>query len=205
VRATLNIPADVPVVALLPGSRVSELQHMGGLFLDTAREIVNTLPAVRFVAPFVNDKTRTLFSAAQKRANAPDVMLLDGRSHDAIAAADVVLVASGTATLETALLKRPMVIAYKMPRLSYWLLLRHRYQSFVGLPNILAGESVVPELLQDEATPANLAREVIDLFNDSARRQRIAQRFEDLLQTLRQNTAEKAAEAVLPFLDRKRV
>jgi lipid-A-disaccharide synthase len=198
-RAQLNLPLDAPVVALLPGSRVSELQSMARLFVETARCIRAAVPSARFVVPLVNQEIRTLFEREMAMGEM-NFLMLDGRSHDAIAASDVVLVASGTATLETALLQRPMVITYRMPRMSWWMMNSRRYQPYVGLPNILAGEFVVPELLQDDATPGNLAKAVVDLLNDAPRRERIRQRFSSMLTDLRQNTAQKAADAVMPYL-----
>ena len=202
VRASLNLAGDAPLFALLPGSRVSELQALADLFVATAKLIRDAIPEARFVTPLVNGETRALFEAALLRTPGISVQLLDGQSHEALAAADVVLVASGTATLETALLKRPMVITYRMPRLSAWLMRRRGYLPYVGLPNILAGEFVVSEILQEAATPQALATALIELYNDVPRRQQITQRFETLLADLRQNTAQKAADAVMPYLEK---
>ena len=203
VRALLALPDNSPVVALLPGSRVSELQSMAHLFVASARRIAAAAPAVKFIVPLVNREIRAIFENALASAGRIDVLILNGNAHDAIAAADVVLVASGTATLEAALLQRPMVITYRMPRLSWWMMNPRRYQPYVGLPNILAGEFVVPEFLQDAATPENLAQAVLDLLNDAPRRERIRQRFAGMLTELRQNTAQKAADAVMPYLDKR--
>ena len=203
VRKKLGLPQDASVVALLPGSRISELHSMADLFVATARCIAAAMPGVKFVVPLVNADTRTLFQSAVTRAGGIDILMLDGRSHDAIVAADVALVASGTATLETALLQRPMVITYRMPRVSWWMMNPRRYQPYVGLPNILAGEFVVPEFLQDAATPENLAQSVLDLLNDAPRRERIRQRFAGMLTELRQNTSQKAADAVMPYLENR--
>ena len=200
IRAQLGLSLNALVVALLPGSRISELQSMAQLFVASARRIAAAVPAVKFVAPMVNRETRALFETAVMQAGAIDILILDGHSHDAIAAADVVLVASGTATLETALLQRPMVITYRMPRVSWWIMKPRSYLPYVGLPNILAGEFIVPELLQDDATPENLAQAVLDLLNDAPRRERIGRRFAAMLADLRQNTAQKAADAVMPYL-----
>lgn len=201
VRASLQLAADAPVIALLPGSRMIELKAMADLFVATAKCIAAHLPGVQFVTPLVNRDTRALYEAALRREPGVIVRLLDGRSHDAMAAADVVLLASGTATLETALLKRPMVIAYRMPRVSAWMIKRRAYLKFVGLPNILANEMVVPELLQDAATPEALARAVLDLYHDNVRRERISERFSHLLAELKQDNAQKAADAVMPYLE----
>ncbi|MBM3341206.1 MAG: lipid-A-disaccharide synthase [Betaproteobacteria bacterium] len=204
VRASLGLAAEVPVIALLPGSRVIELKAMADLMVATAKRIAAAVPGARFVAPLINPPTRALFEAALQREPGVNIQLLEGRSHDAMAAADVVLLASGTATLETALLKRPMVITYRMPRISAWMIKRRGYLKFVGLPNILANEAVVPELLQEAATPQALAQAVIDLLNDAPRRQRISERFARMLADLKQNNAQKAADAVMPYLERKR-
>lgn len=200
VRSKLGLNGDAPVFALLPGSRVSELQSMAALFVATAKRVSDALPAARFITPLVNRETRALFETAMRNGPPVNIRLLDGQSHEAIAAADIVLVASGTATLETALLKRPMVITYRMPRLSAWLMRRRGYLPYVGLPNILAGEFVVPELLQEAATPEALSQALVDLYRDAPRRARIGERFTHLLRDLKQDSAQKAADAVLPYL-----
>lgn len=201
-RAELRIPAKAPVVALLPGSRVSELEQLADLFVAAAEKIASAVEGVRLLVPLVNRQTRELFEAAlyRRESGELEITLLFGHAHEAMAAADVVLVASGTATLEAALLQRPMVITYRMPRLSWWIMNSRRYQPWVGLPNILAGEFVVPELLQDAATPETLSAAVIGLLNDPDRRAAIGQRFAGMAVELRQNAAERAAEAVLSHL-----
>jgi lipid-A-disaccharide synthase len=202
VRARVGLSTDDTVIALLPGSRVSELQSMARLFVGSAHRIAAALPRAKFVVPLASRETRVIFEQALTQSPAIDALLLDGCSQEAIAAADVALVASGTATLETALLERPMVITYRMPRVSWWIMNARRYQPYVGLPNILAGEFVAPEFLQDDATPENLARAVLDLLADAPRREDIRLRFAAMRETLRQNTAQKAADAVIPYLDR---
>lgn len=201
-RRQLRLPAAARVVALLPGSRVSELAQMAELFVATAAKIAAAVPNALFLAPLVSRETRELFEAALYRREAAsfNVTILFGHAHDAMAAADVVLAASGTATLEAALLKRPMVITYKMPRISWWIMKHRRYQPYVGLPNILAGEFVVPEFLQDDATPDNLAQAVLNLLSDATVRSRLETRFSSMLGELRQNTAQKVAAALLPML-----
>lgn len=202
-REQLRLPASAKVIALLPGSRVSELTSMADLFVDTAAQIAKSLPEALFLAPMVNRQTRDLFETAVYRRQAYDlkINILFGHAHEAMAAADVVLAASGTVTLEAALLKRPMVITYKMPWASWWIMSNLRYQPYVGLPNILAGEFIVPEFLQHEATPENLAQAVLNLLSETALRQRLEARFDVMLQALRQDTAGKAAQAILPLLD----
>jgi lipid-A-disaccharide synthase len=198
-RAQLKLPAGKLVVALLPGSRRSELQHMASTFVLAAHRFRQEIHDVHFVCPTVTRETREMFERAvheNQRADLP-LTLLFGHSHEALAAADLVLVASGTATLETALFKRPMVIAYRQSSLSWAIMRRMAYLPYVGMPNILAGEKLVPEFLQDEATPANLAGALVSLLRDIAAQRRQVERFRELHELLRQNTAEKAADAIL--------
>ena len=201
-REQLRIPVAAKVIALLPGSRVSELEQMAALFVETAAQIAAVVPDVQFLVPLVNRPTREKFEAALYSREGPElnVTLLFGHAQDAMAAADVVLAASGTATLEAALVGRPVVIAYRMPRLSWWLMKDRRYQPYVGLPNILAGEFVVPEFLQDEATADNLSQAVLNLMFDATVRARLAERFAVIAETLRQNSAERLAEGLLPLV-----
>ncbi|MDR2452678.1 MAG: lipid-A-disaccharide synthase [Candidatus Accumulibacter sp.] len=201
-RELLGIAPQRPVFALLPGSRQSELEYMADTFIAAARLIHQSLPEALFLAPMATRETRLLFEAALRRGEAGElpIRLLFGHAHEAMAASDAVLAASGTATLEAALLKRPMVIAYRMAPLTCWLMRRMAYLPYVGLPNVLAGRFVVPEFLQEEATPENLARALLGFLSDQESRARIAEAFREIHLRLRQNTAEKAAEAVLALL-----
>jgi lipid-A-disaccharide synthase len=205
-REQLRVRAASQVVALLPGSRVSELENMADLFVESAVEISRVRPETVFLAPMVSRETRNIFESALYRRGTPElkISILFGHAHDAMAAADVVLAASGTVTLEAALLRRPMVITYKMPKSSWWIMSNLRYQPYVGLPNILAGEFIVPEFLQQDATADNLAQAVLNMLSDTVVRERLDKRFDQMLKVLRQNTAERAADAVLPML-RERV
>jgi lipid-A-disaccharide synthase len=203
-RAALRLPAGKLIVALLPGSRRSELEYMAGAFVLAAHRFRQEVHDVHFVCPMVTRTTRDLFERAvheNQRTDLP-LTLLFGHSHEALAAADLALVASGTATLETALFKTPMVIAYRQSPLT-WALMRHMfYLPYVGLPNVLAGEKLVPELLQDDANPAAMAGALLTLLRDTAAQRRQLDRFREFHQVLRQNAAEKAAEAVLHVLDK---
>jgi len=201
-REQLRLPAAGKIIALLPGSRVSELEQMADLFIETAKQIAAGLPEVVFLVPLVNRPTRELFETALYRCEALELNLtvLFGHAHEAMAAADVVLAASGTATLEAALLGRPVVITYRMPRLSYWMMKARGYLPYVGLPNILAGEFVVPEFLQDEATPENLSQAILNLMFDATVRVRLEQRFHTMAGELRQNSGERIASALLPLI-----
>jgi lipid-A-disaccharide synthase len=201
-RETMRIPATAKVFAFLPGSRQSEVKQLAHTYINTAKLILNQLPDARFLVPLVSRETRVLFEQALYDCDAEQlpITLLFGHAQDAMIAADGVLVASGTATLECALLKRPMVITYRMPALSWWLMKRKSYLPYVGLPNILCERFVVPELLQDDATPENLAQALLNLVNDKETVAQLEQIFAVLHQTLRQNTAQKAAAAILPYL-----
>jgi lipid-A-disaccharide synthase len=203
-RAALRLPAKKLIVALLPGSRRSELHYMASAFVLAAHRFRQEIHDVHFVCPTVTRATRDLFERAvheNQRTDLP-LTLLFGHSHEALAAADMALVASGTATLETALFKTPMVIAYRQSPITWRLMRSMLYLPYVGMPNILAGERLVPELLQDEATPAALAAALMALWRDKPARERQVARFHDFHHLLRQNTAEKAAEAVLGVLGR---
>lgn len=201
-RTLLSLPKDQPVFALLPGSRQSELAYMADTFILTAREMMARLPQAVFLVPLATRETRLLFEEAIYRCGAHDIplRLLFGHAHEAMMAADAVLVASGTATLEAALLKRPMAIAYKMSPTSHRMMKRMGYLPYVGLPNILAGRFVVPEFIQDEATPQNLAQALLNFYADKATCARIAEIFHDIHLQLKQNTAERAANAILSML-----
>jgi len=198
-RAQLRLPSGKLIVALLPGSRRSELKYMASAFVLAAHRFRQEVPEVHFVVPMVTRETREIFERAiheNQRTDLP-LTLLFGHSHEALAAADLALVASGTATLETALFKTPMVIAYRQSPITWALMRQMVYLPYVGMPNILAGERLVPELLQDEATPANLAGALLSLLRDTEARKRQIERFHEFHQLLRQNTAEKAADAIL--------
>ncbi|MBK7462604.1 MAG: lipid-A-disaccharide synthase [Betaproteobacteria bacterium] len=204
VREKLSMPKEVPIFAMLPGSRKGELEMMADTFVQTAKIIRERfLPNALFIVPLTTRETRLQFEMAIYQQQAGDVpfRLLFGHAQDALGAADVSLVASGTATLEAALIKRPMVITYKIAKLSYWIMKRMAYQAFVGLPNILAGRSVVPEILQDEATPENLAEALVKLYEDKENAEAVAEAFTEIHLQLRQNTAEKAANAVIECLN----
>lgn len=205
VRERLGVKAG-PVFALLPGSRQSELAYMADTFIDTAKLLLQRFPQAGFLVPLVSRETRNQFEEAMWRRGAQELpfKLLFGHAQDALAACDVALVASGTATLEAALLKRPMVITYRMSRWSWQLMKRMGYQPWVGLPNILAGRFVVPEFLQDEATPENLAQAMGNLVGEKKLVAEIERVFGDIHARLRQDTAAKAAAAIADTLENVR-
>ena len=201
-RETMRIPLNAKVFAFLPGSRQSEVKHLALTYIETARLILKKLPNARFLVPLASRETRMIFQQVIFDCEAQEMpfTLLFGHAQDAMTVADGVLVASGTATLEAALLKRPMVITYRMPALSWWLMKRKSYQPYYGLPNILCERFVVPELMQEDATPENLAQALLNLVNDANTVAQLEKTFGELHLALRQNTAQKAAAAILPYL-----
>ena len=197
-RAALGLPADARVVTVMPGSRMGELKYLAEPFVRAAALLARRDPGLRFVVPMAGARQRAYFSEIVARSSLAEVDLqLVDDSHTAIAAADAVLVASGTATLEVALFKKPMVIAYKVMRAS-WELMRHMgYQPWIGLPNILAREFLVPELLQHAMTPEAMADAVWRQLNDTALRDKLAARFTEMHHSLLRDSAALSAEAVL--------
>lgn len=195
-RAALGLADEASVVALLPGSRRSEIEAIAPLFLDTAAQLAQVRPGVRFVLPVVPGLRGLLEPLVARHAAGTPVQLLDGRSHEALAACDVTLIASGTATLEAALFKRPMVIAYKMHPLSWQIMKRMQLQPWVGLPNILCEDFVVPERIQSAATPVRLAGDVLAWLDAPERAAALTRRFTELHHLLRRDTARCATDAI---------
>lgn len=198
-RQQLGLMVDAPVLALLPGSRRAEVQYIARPFLEAAALLLQRVPRLQVVVPTVPALFNTLASLLQELGLTERVRLLRSQSHQALAACDCTLIASGTATLEAALFKRPMVISYRMHPISWRLMRRKQLQPWVGLPNILCGEFVVPELLQEQATPAALAQAVEQLLMPEAATQ-VAQRFTQLHHALLRDTATLAAQAIEKLL-----
>ena len=197
-RDLLRIRPAAPVFALLPGSRMSEIEMHAGLVLETAAWLAEGREDVQFLVPFATRATRDAFEEAMHRtghANLP-ITLLYGHAEDALRAADVAVVASGTATLEAALARCPHVIFYRVTRLTAWMVARKLLLPYVGLPNVLAGRFVVPELLQTQATPRNLAQAALNLFDDTVTRRRLEALFADFANELKADTGALAGEAV---------
>jgi len=205
-RAALGIAPDARVVTIMPGSRMGELKYLVEPFVAAAKLLAQRDPQLVFVAPMAGERQRAFYTQIVEKAGLADVpvRLLDGQSHEAIAAADAVLVASGTATLEVALFKKPMTIAYKVMEAS-WQIMRHMgYQPWIGLPNILAREFVVPEYLQHAASPQALADSVWRQLDDPAGREALARRFTDMHHSLLRNSAEASADAVLRVIGKRK-
>ena len=199
-RVGLGLSDGAVVVALLPGSRRSEISHIAPRLLAAAALMQRQRPALRFVMPVLPGLRALVDPMLVQHAPGLDLQLLAGRSHEALAACDVTLIASGTATLEAALFKVPMVITYHLAWLNWQRMKRMRYQPWFGLPNILSGEFVVPELIQDAATPEALAREGLAWLDDAPRLAALQRRFTDLHHQLRQNTAKKASDVIAQVL-----
>ena len=201
-RSALGLPIEARVITVMPGSRIGELKYLAEPFVGAVKLLAQRDPDLRFVVPMAGQAQRAYFNELVAKAGLSDVRidLVDGQSHTAIAAADAVLVASGTATLEVALFKKPMVIAYKVMAAS-WHIMRHMgYQPWIGLPNILAREFIVPEFLQHAATPQALADATWAQLNDAPNRARLVQRFTDMHHSLLRNSAEESAAAVMKVI-----
>lgn len=203
-RKTLNLPEAIPLITLMPGSRQSELDFHAQLFIETANQIAAELPDAMFIVPLATPATRSSFEMALREFGAKGlrVRVLFGQAREALAASDLALVCSGTATLEAALLRCPMIITYRISALSAWIYKKMRYLPWVGLPNILLGRLMVPELLQDDATPENLSRSMIDLWRSPARRKVMSHEFGAIHKKLRLDSAARAADAVLACVRR---
>lgn len=201
-REQLRLASSHKVIALMPGSRQSEVRYMAPTFLQTAKLISARQPGVHFLVPLASRETRAIFEQAAFEADAMQLPLsvLFGHAREALAACDLALVASGTATLEAALACKPMVITYKMARLTHRLMSKMAYLPWVGLPNIIAGEFLVPEILQDDATPEILAQALLNALNDPVVSSRLPERLGHIRRALRKNTAERLNEALSPWL-----
>lgn len=204
-REKLGVPQDALIIALLPGSRQSEVGRLATVYVDTARKLLERFGKVLFLVPLASRETRDIFETARHGAGGDDLpmRIMFGHATDAMAASDAVLVASGTATLEAALLKRPMVVAYKVAPTSAFLFRHMSYLPYVSLPNILSGRFVVPEFLQEACTADNLAQALGNLVCDKETCARLVRLFTDLHLELRQDTAERAAQAILPIASRR--
>jgi lipid-A-disaccharide synthase len=201
-RAQLRLRESSTAVALLPGSRRGELESHADLFIETARRLAARRPGVRFFVPLATRETREFFEARlyAHEAQSLDLTILFGHARLAMQAADCALIASGTATLEGALARCPMVITYKVPALTYRLMMRKALLPYVGLPNILAGEFIVPELLQEHATPENLEQAVANWLDHKVARERLQARYDAIHAELRCGNDERVAQALAPWL-----
>ena len=205
-RQKLGLAHDARVVAILPGSRKSEVEYLSPRFFQAAALMKKAYPAMQFVVPAVPTLHARITTLVDQAGMAGKIQIVSGQSHTVLAACDATLIASGTATLEAALFKRPMVIAYNMHWLSWKLMQQKQLQPWVGLPNILCREFVVPELLQDQATPQAMAEAMLHWFeamdSNPAKIEALQQRFLALHQTLRRDTSTLATDAIEKILTR---
>lgn len=205
-RDRLKLDQDRLTVALLPGSRTSEVRALADVFIETALWLHARHPNLQFTIPFVNNETWSLFEDAIKRHQAWDLPIVrfHGHSRAVMAAADVVLLASGTATLEAMLLRRLMVVTYRVSRVSYWLMRAFSHISLYAMPNNLAGKHMVPELLQDDATPENLGKAVERYLRRPQYSLEVLKEFDILAARLRGDASEQAAQAILEMIENKK-
>lgn len=201
-RQELELPQDKKIVALLPGSRRSEVKKLGELLIQTAQACLTEDSSLHFVSPMATPAIHDMFDTMlQEQAPSLPITLTSGKSRQAIQASDVVLLASGTATLETALLKRPMVVCYRVQALSYWIMKRLATVEHISLPNNLSGKSLVPEFIQERATVENLTSAVMGFLNNPQISENAVKAFYEIHQSLKQNASERAADAVLELID----
>ncbi|NOR51894.1 MAG: lipid-A-disaccharide synthase [Gammaproteobacteria bacterium] len=205
-RERLELPQDKKIIALLPGSRRSEISRLSPPFIEAALWSLQQDPSLHFVVPLINSAAQELFEKALREVGGEKlpITLVDRRSREVMAASDVILLASGTATLEALLLKKPMVVAYKLSEISYQIMSRMLTVPYYSLPNNLAGEEVVKEFTQREVTAENLGSEIITLLNDAERTKNLVKRFNEIHHQLKQNASQRAADAILGLISREK-
>ncbi|GMR07168.1 MAG: lipid-A-disaccharide synthase [Gammaproteobacteria bacterium] len=197
-RDRLGISQTGEIIAILPGSRISEVRNLASILLDTIEWCLQEKPDLRFLIPFASGAVRKEFESSQQgRLRDLPVILFEGQARSVMEASNVVLLASGTATLEALMMKRPMVVTYKVSSLFYWFIQRLVRVRHFSLPNLLAGEALIPELVQNDATAENLGFAVLDFLDNPGKVEELIQRFTQIHETLRQDTNRKAAQAVL--------
>ncbi|MEK7991829.1 MAG: lipid-A-disaccharide synthase [Thiotrichaceae bacterium] len=204
-RRELNLAENTTWIAILPGSRGTELKQLAKPFIQTAQWLLQKRPDVQFIIPLANQKTTDIFQQhlQQLAPNLPIQYFSAQQSHQVMAAADVILMASGTATLEAMLVKRPMVVAYRLMTLTYWLAKQLVHIPYFALPNLLANEKLVPEYLQHEVTPENLGQAILYWLDNEAAAQQLNQRFTELHLQLKQSASDRAAQAIVTLLAKK--
>jgi len=201
-QAKLKIIKATTVIALLPGSRQGEVKWHTQLLIDSAIELSKKIRDVKFLVPLPTRETYMIFSKTLfKNTHAElDIQLLTGHASDAINASDLVIVASGTATLEAALYKKPMIVIYKMSSMSWEILKRMQYLPYVSLPNILLNKFFVPELLQKDATPDNITNKALEILKDTSYRKNLLIQFTKIHRQLKQNTSYRLNKIIFKFI-----
>ncbi|MAZ88464.1 MAG: lipid-A-disaccharide synthase [Cellvibrionaceae bacterium] len=200
-RARLQLDASQSLIALMPGSRGGEVKLLGPVFWQAAHWCLQRRPELHFVVPAANAQRRQQIEEQLQAIEPLPITVVDGQSHEVMEAADAVLMASGTTTLEAMLLKRPMVVAYRLAWLSFAIISRLVKSPFFSLPNLLAGKSLVPEILQKQVTPKRLGQEILKYFDNPEEAQQLRSEFVELHQSIRCNASEKAAEAVVQLIE----
>jgi len=201
-RQEFKLPEKGEVVALLPGSRASEIRYLAETFVQTAQYCVQRRPGLNFVLPVVSAKIRKqIEEIISRQDDLPPIRVVDGQSRIAMAAADVVLVASGTATLEALLLKKPMVVAYRMANLTYILMKTMAYVKYFSLPNLLSGSQIVPEIFQAKATPEALGAAILHYLDYPDTMDSLREKFDAIHKQLKRDASTRAARAVLDLIN----
>lgn len=200
-RRALGLQVGDEVLAILPGSRASEVDRLAPRFFAAAMLVRKARPEIRFVVPAAPARRAAIESAARAAGISEGLAIVDGQSHTVLAACDLAVVASGTATLEAALFKRPMVISYAVNWLSYRIMKPKQLQPWLGLPNILCGDFVVPELMQHQAKPEALAAALLDWLDSPARMAAVQEKFMALHRTLQRDTVQLATDAIQKVLE----
>jgi len=204
-RIKLGLSEDATVIALLPGSRTSEVKYLAETFLKTAAYCYQQQPNIQFIVPFASQIVRDVFiQISGEMAKQLPITFIDGQAREVMGAADAILMASGTATLEAMLVKRPMVVAYRFSLLNYYILKMFVKIKNFSLPNLLAGETLVPEYIQDAARPDVMGDDLLNYLNNPESVKKIMARFTEIHHSLRQDTDKQAAEAVLEIINKKR-
>lgn len=202
-RKSLGLDQGAKIVALLPGSRSGEVAYIGKSFLDTARWLYDRDPSISFVLPYVNEARRVQIQAMlDENPSKLPLTLIAGRSREVMAASDVIVLASGTATLEAMLVNRPMVVSYRVSKITHYIMKRLLKAPFISLPNLLAGKELVPELIQDEAQPEKIGAQVVERLLPSKAKE-TNESFSELHQSLKLNASEQAADAVANLIERR--
>lgn len=204
-RQQLSIAGSDILVALLPGSRGGEVSLLAPPFIETARWCLHQRKDLKFIMPAANEQRLQQLQGLLKQHGAGlPIMLVDGESKTVMAAADVVLMASGTTTLEAMLLKKPMVVAYKLSTISYMIISRMMKSAYFSLPNLLAGEQLVPEVLQGDVRPEMLGPLILERLQNNQDRRNLVARFTDIHQQIKLNASERAAEVLLAMIEKRR-
>ncbi len=203
-RKALNLPLNKKIIALLPGSRMSELKQLAGMMIDCAQQCLQNSTDLYFVTPMVNAKTRNFFTQAlkEKAWNLP-LTIIDGKSREVMAAADVILMASGTATLEGLLINRPMVVTYRLSKISYFIYKSLLRVKNISLPNLLAGKTLVAEFIQQDATVDNLSKAILQLINDEQKQSELTAVFSKIHQQLCQNASVVATDEIMQLIGKE--